>query len=159
MTGLIQGSKYPRYSINEIENPQNLYKSDTFNTKININLNQNIRKEDCCKNYEKMSYPNLSEINIKDNNNNGINYSVVDTLDLNDVNIDIDYTNFKSIEVENLFEVEKFMKENIIQDENEKEENENKTYKELKIYEKEHLKKIFLEKKRFLRKIILIKKI
>ena len=106
-----------------------------------------------------MSYPNLSEINIKDNNNNGINYSVVDTLDLNDVNIDIDYTNFKSIEVENLFEVEKFMKENIIQDENEKEENENKTYKELKIYEKEHLKKIFLEKKRFLRKIILIKKI
>ena len=122
----------------------------------NYNINNNdkqisyINKENNKNNDDQISYPNLSEIEIKDKNNNELRNLDYNVPDINDISIEIEIPSPKPKEVESFLEVEKFMKENKIQDDfsgNEKEDNENATYIELKKYEKEKLKKIFLEKK------------
>ena len=108
--------------------------NNNFEPNINNNLNQNIIKEDINDKNERITYPNISEVDL-------------DIMEYNHIK---EITAPKSIEVEFISKVENFMNETKIQDEfseNDKEENENKTYKELKKYEKEQLKKIFLENK------------
>ena len=106
----------------------------------------NVNNED---KVSKLSYPNLSEINIRNVINQSINDSNINILESKDLSLDYNIPNQK-FEIETFSEVEKSMKEINIQDdysENENDKNENKTYKELQIYEKEQLKKIFLENK------------